>query len=347
MNYGGGPLLTGNVNIYYIYYGTGFATSDKNYLENLVSGISSHPYFESEMTFYSTSGSTKNYIQGPVTYVKGVDDNYSHGKSLADADIQTIVTDHIQSGDFPLDTNAVYYVLTASDVQETSGFCSQYCGWHNNFAYQGKDIKFAFIGNPANCLAGCSPDNVNTSPNGNPGVDAMASIITHELMEAMSDPDPSSGWTDSAGNENADKCAYVYGKELVDKATNSKYNTQIGNYKYLIQQNWKLDINTCFNHPVTGGTPPSSIASNPISSTSAAPVTSTSAAPVTSTSSAPPVSSSASAACVKGTTQCLAKDGTSPYYNECSKTGTWVKKSCKSTGYSYCYQYNAKDVYCD
>jgi len=250
MSYKNGPLLTGKTNVYYIYYGNGFAATDKTYLENLVTGISAHPYFTAEKTFYSVVAGKKTYIAGPVTFVKSVVDNYSLGKSLTDASIQTIVTNHIKSGDFPLDNQAVYYVLTAADVKETSGFCTQYCGWHNNFKLNSQDIKFAFIGNPSTCLAGCAPDNVKKSPHGNPGVDAMPSVITHELMEAMSDPDPATGWTDAAGYENADKCAYVYGTELVDTATGGKYNTQIGNFRYLIQQNWDLALNGCYNHPV-------------------------------------------------------------------------------------------------
>ena len=39
----------------------------------------------------------------------------------------------------------------------------------------------------------------------------MASIIAHELEEATTDPDPLSGWADSTGAENADKCAWTFG----------------------------------------------------------------------------------------------------------------------------------------
>ncbi|KAJ1341294.1 hypothetical protein BSLG_004024 [Batrachochytrium salamandrivorans] len=42
---------------------------------------------------------------------------------------------------------------------------------------------------PAACLSGCAPpNNQNSSPNGMWGVDAMLSVLAHELAEAVSDP---------------------------------------------------------------------------------------------------------------------------------------------------------------
>jgi hypothetical protein len=32
-------------------------------------------------------------------------------------------------------------------VTATSGFCTQYCGWHDHTAVSGSDIKYAFVGN--------------------------------------------------------------------------------------------------------------------------------------------------------------------------------------------------------
>jgi hypothetical protein len=51
------------------------------------------------------------------------------------------------TGALPKDTNGVYFVLTSADVNETSGFRTQYCGWHARGTIAGSDIKYAFIGN--------------------------------------------------------------------------------------------------------------------------------------------------------------------------------------------------------
>ncbi len=50
---------------------------------------------------------------------------YPYGTSLSDANIQSIVSDAIVGGHLPNDTTGIYFVLTSSDVNEASGFCTQ------------------------------------------------------------------------------------------------------------------------------------------------------------------------------------------------------------------------------
>ena len=91
------------------------------------------------------------------------------------------------------------------------------------------------MGNPApGGLAGCAEQ--TTSPNANPGADAMASTIAHELEEAVTDP-AQNAWYDSNGNETADKCAWTFGSTYT-AINGSKANLQLGGKDYLIQQNW-------------------------------------------------------------------------------------------------------------
>ena len=49
------------------------------------------------------------------------------------------------------------------------------------------------------------------SPNGNPDADTEISPTSHELNEAITDPDTETGWYDSSGFENGDECAYIFG----------------------------------------------------------------------------------------------------------------------------------------
>jgi hypothetical protein len=148
--------------------------------------------------------------------------------------VQNVVASAITSGSLPKDTHAVYFVLTSSDVNETSGFCTQYCGWHTHGTISGSDIKYSFVGNPDRCPSACEAQ--TTSPNGNAGADGMASIVAHELEEAVTDPDLNA-WYDRRGQENADKCAWTFGTEST-AANGSKYNVTLGGSNYLIQRNW-------------------------------------------------------------------------------------------------------------
>src|SRR5260370_914541 len=78
----------------------------------------------------------------------------------------------INGGKVPSDANGVSFGLTSADVNETSGFCTQYCGWHNNTSIGGKDIKYSFVGNPDRCPSACEQQSAS-SPNNNPGADGM------------------------------------------------------------------------------------------------------------------------------------------------------------------------------
>jgi len=128
----------------------------------------------------------------------------------------------------------VYFVLTSSDVTKT-GFLTQYCGWHTWATLANTNIKYSFVGDPTgpsmgNCAAQA------TSPNGNPGVDAMLSVIAHELVEAATDPNLTA-WYDTRGYENADKCAWTFGTTYL-ASNGSSANMTLGSHNYLIQRNW-------------------------------------------------------------------------------------------------------------
>jgi hypothetical protein len=232
INYHGGPVMLGTTNLYYIWYGDWTTNSAVPILNNLALSLGGSPYYNINTTYYD-GGNNKvsNAVAAPASTV----DNYSRGTALSDSDVLNIVANSISSGALPKDPSGVYMVLTSADVNETSGFCTQYCGWHSHSNILGLDTKFAFIGNAARCPSACSAQ-TTVSPNGNVGADAMASIIAHETEEAVTDPDLNA-WYDTRGYENADKCAWKFG--TLYKASNGAYaNMNLGGMDYLIQQNW-------------------------------------------------------------------------------------------------------------
>jgi hypothetical protein len=235
INYHGGPVMLGSTNVYYIWYGNWSGSTANSILTDLAHGIGGSPYFNINTTYYTTFFTGANqYVSNAVSYAGSTNDAYSHGTALGDSDIQSIVASKIDAGVLPKDTNGVYFVLTSADVNETSGFCTQYCGWHTRGTIAGSDIKYAFIGNPDRCPSACEAQ--TKSPNGNAGADGMASVISHELEEAVTDPDLNA-WYDTRGAENADKCAWTFG--ATSTASNgSLYNVMFGGRQYLIQRNW-------------------------------------------------------------------------------------------------------------
>jgi hypothetical protein len=250
ISYQGGPVMSSGVNVYYIWYGawpnTASTTEATDILTDLAKNIGGSPYYNINTTYTG--------VQNVVTYKAAVYDNYSQGtttqkKKLSDATIYNIVKKAITSaapGGFggTADPNGLYFVLTSKDVTASSGFCTQYCGWHSSSVMDnstapaligGVNVKYSFVGNPEKCIASCAPQ--ANGPNGNPGADGMASILVHELEEAATDPDGTGWWDTASGMENADKCAWTFGTTTT-AANGTKKNIHLGARDFYIQQNW-------------------------------------------------------------------------------------------------------------
>jgi hypothetical protein len=249
ITYHNGPVILGGTHVYYIWYGgwmtNGSAGYDPNaapILNTLATNIGGSSYFNINTTYYSGTA-TQTPVTNAVSLSGSCTDNYSQGTSLNDRAIGTIVANAIKNCFLNQpDPQGVYFVLTSQDVRETSGFCSQYCGWHTYGTINGMNVKYAFIGDSAACLNSCSMFGSKTgwkAPNGDPGADGMASIIAHELEESTTDP-LLNAWYDSSGAENADKCAWTFG--TVTQTATASYNVTLG-FNYLIQQNWVNNAN--------------------------------------------------------------------------------------------------------
>jgi hypothetical protein len=234
--YHNGPVMHSGANIYYIWYGNWAQDSTANaILTDFANNIGGSPYFNINTTYGDTVGNVPN---SPTTikYVTSSSDAGSLGASLNDGNIWTLVSNALTAGHLPVDPNGVYFVLTAPHVAETSGFLTQYCGWHtyNFYGAASTPIKYAFVGNPAAALGACAAQ--STGPNGDAAADAMVSVIAHELEESATDPQLNA-WYDSNGEEVGDKCAWTFGT-LFSAGGGAWANLRLGQRNYLIQQDW-------------------------------------------------------------------------------------------------------------
>jgi hypothetical protein len=234
------PDFSDTPTVYYIWYG-GWDPSEPaiGILENFALNDGGSPYFNIQTSYTDRFG---NPINNLVNFGGSVFDAYSLGTSVSDSGIRTIVDNAINSGLVPGDRNGVYFVITSVDVNETSGLCNRFCGWHtryNNFTYG--DIKYSFIGSPLHCSSTqCTPQRFN-SPNGDPNADGIANIVAHELEEAVTDPDLNAWYRTSNGFENADLCAWTFG-QTYQVPNGSFANMNLGGLDYLIQRNWVNDL---------------------------------------------------------------------------------------------------------
>jgi hypothetical protein len=235
INYHGGPVMVTTTNAYVIWYGawpSSAANSTPSLVSTFLTNVGGSPYFNVNTTYYN--GSNVHVSNSVALAGTAFDPDESRGNRLSDTDVQSVVARAITNG-LTKDANGVYFVLTSSDVTETSGFLTQYCGWHTHGTINGADIKYAFVGDASAKLSACAAES-SSSPNGNPAGDAMISVIAHELEESVTDPDLNA-WYDTRGYENADKCAWTFGTTHL-AANGSLTNMNIGGLDFLIQRNW-------------------------------------------------------------------------------------------------------------
>ena len=231
ITYHGGPVMTGTVDIYFIWYGNWGSNTAKTILPDFMSHIGGSPYEHINTTYYN---SANTHVSGNISYKSSYSTSAYLGTSLSDAQILRVVSDALTGNHLPYDGNAIYFVLTSKEVNASSGFCTQYCGWHDSGSTSKGKVRYAFVGNPDRCITSCADQ--STGPNGNAGADGMASIIAHESEEAISDPDLNA-WYDSRGEENADKCAWTFGT-MWQTSTGAYANVHLGARDYLVQRNW-------------------------------------------------------------------------------------------------------------
>ncbi len=243
----GGPVM-GMPTPYLIWYGNwnqanGSDTpAGQQIVRDFLHGLTGSNYYVINASYPGVSGALNvSGLGNGSNGAQEINDNYSQGRSLSDSQIAAVVSSAIAKGlgGAGGDTNGVYLVLTSSDVNESSGFCTQYCAWHTyGQTSGGKLIKYAFVGNSNRCLNACAAQTV--SPNGNAGVDGMVSTLVHELEETNTDPDLNA-WYNRRGSESADMCAWTFGSHQTALPGGAYYNVTLpgistASRNYLIQR---------------------------------------------------------------------------------------------------------------
>jgi serine protease len=124
--------------------------------------------------------------------------------------------------------NASYVVAMPTGIHP-SGFGSQYCAYHSTTTANGHTISWTNLPYMPDAGGACG---ANSVPGGTI-LDGVTIVGGHEQAETETDPQPNTGWLDSSGNENGDKCAW----------TNLEKNPNAGNYP--TQPLWSNATSSC------------------------------------------------------------------------------------------------------
>jgi Phosphate-induced protein 1 conserved region len=269
IRYNNGPIMQTLSQVVVIWYGnwgqaTGTDTAaGQQIIRDALYGLSATPTATTTFTNYAgittgaqstlgrytqTGGAAVNQLSATIKeFNQPISATYG-GYKLTDATVQALVTDYIKLNG--ADANAIYLVLSSSDVAESSGFLTKYCGWHTYTTVGTTTVKYGFIGNPNKTLTACNVNTAGVSPNGNPAVDAMISVIAHELEETVSDPQLNA-WYNAKGSENGDMCAWTFGSKQSVATNGSYYNVTLptatgGTRNYLLQRALASSNSKCY-----------------------------------------------------------------------------------------------------
>ena len=180
-------------------------------------------------------------------------DNSGYNACIDDAQVIDETSSVVSARHLPVDLGHIYVLFVAKHV-ETCFFggstatgknsctinyhkSAAYCAYHsqapNGMVYA--NLSYPIYASPTGFT--CSSDAVFPvvqAPNGNRDADTEVSPTSHEVMEAITDPDTVTGWYDTSGFENGDECAYVFG--TTSGAAGHMYNQVINGHQYLTQE---------------------------------------------------------------------------------------------------------------
>lgn len=229
--YNGGPVMAGTMQAYLIFWepSASFVSASYNSLiQRYFNDVGSSGLYRNNTQYTDTTGNAPNNAVLAGTWV---DTTPYPSTTLQDSDIQNEVSNALSTNGWTPDITSMFFVFTAKGENICdSGSCSfsQFCAYHNYF---GTNTIYAAMPYDGTDLQGCGPL-PSGSPNNDTDADAEISTISHEQMEAATDP-LITGWIDSSGQEIGDKCAYNYGQTASD-GSNENWN---GN-PYIVQQEW-------------------------------------------------------------------------------------------------------------
>ena len=264
--YRGGPVLRTNT-VYLIYWvptgasvSAGYASTVTGYFNNVAaaSGATSNVYATTQQ-YYDTTGNIANQttvggstVATDAFPANGCTDTNSPRRPtcLSDAQLRAEIRTVMAAQGWTAGPNKMFFLFTPKDVAScwSSSFCAYttFCAYHSASGSGSSVLIYANQPYTGPDVAGSEACGSGQNPSGN--VDAAAdntiNVASHEHLEAITDPQPRSGWTDSAGDENGDKCAWNFGTRL-GGVYGSYYNQVIGTGRYYLQQEWSNATSSC------------------------------------------------------------------------------------------------------
>jgi hypothetical protein len=180
-------------------------------------------------------------------------DGSGYSACLDDAQLQTELNHVTSAHGLPHNLSNIYVLFLPKHVEQCfypgstttpSNECTinhqpsaAYCAYHSESSSSAIYANMPFPIYESGTGYTCGSDSsfgVIESPNNNPDADTEVSPTSHEVSEAITDPDTQTGWYDASGYEIGDECAYVYGG--TSGSAGHLYNQTINGGHFLTQE---------------------------------------------------------------------------------------------------------------
>ncbi len=235
LNYGGGPVMGGTVNVYAIFWEpTGNVSASYNSLiDRYFNDVNGTGLYNNNTQYTDSSGGVPSNETLVSTWV----DNTPYPESpLLDSDIQNEVSNAQNANGWSSSNDNIFFVFLEAnqnlcfDSSQSQCASNAFCAYHSYF---GTNTIYAAM--PYAASFSCNP---GYSPN-NDDADQTINVTSHEQMEAATDP-LLNAWIDSGGQEIGDKCAWQFGPINPD-GSDVNWNGD----PYIVQQEWDNNVSGC------------------------------------------------------------------------------------------------------
>ena len=212
-NHGGKIMTVANTQA--IFWGPGWTTNPGDKITGMDSwyqGFGNSTYAAASNEYAGNNGQVTSGSTYAGHVVDGSASSGGGSTSVILAEVCKTITNPDTSGNG-------YYPVYSDTPRGSAG----YCAYHSAGTCSGVPLQFAFFFN-ADGDAGCNPN--DTSGLHSEGLAAIANTSGHELSEARTDPASPGAWYDGSGQENGDKCNFVFPSPLVTFSNGSQWKVQ-------------------------------------------------------------------------------------------------------------------------
>lgn len=233
--YHGGPVEA-PVAVYISWWGsewaTGFANSTQAqaYVTNFFSGVGGSAWSKTTDQYCSSAACPSN---PPGELAGKWNDPTAVPTSPTQTDIANAAA-RLAAHFGGVNPNADYMVFTPSGHSE-SGFGTRWCAYHSSSG----SLAYSYMPFQPDAGASCGMNFVNSGSGG--FFDGFSIVGGHEYAEAITDPQPNSGWLDSRGSEIGDKCAWIAPGSGPGGAT----DVTLGGQAFAVQSLWSNAAGGC------------------------------------------------------------------------------------------------------